>query len=187
MSITSSDYSRKLRNLYFACFAVAIIWVGLVLAAAARATEPSILLTALLVIFPAFDAGAVLWQMRADPAGRGSWAVQKAAIALSSVVAIALGIASSISLPAAVALWGVWAIASGVPQLLTAIRNRGAGGQIAQVLSGGISVLAGGGFLYQGLLGRAMMAGVAGYATLGAVFFLVSAIVLSAKLRKVSV
>ncbi|MGO2431415.1 hypothetical protein ACTXJG_10680 [Glutamicibacter arilaitensis] len=98
-----------------------------------------------------------------------------------------LGIASSISLPAAVAVWGVWAIASGVPQLLTAIRNRGAGGQIAQVLSGGISVLAGGGFLYQGLLGRAMMAGVAGYATLGAVFFLVSAIVLSAKLRKVSV
>lgn len=69
MSITSSDYSRKLRNLYFARFAVAIIWVGLMLAAAVRATEPSILLTALLVFFPAFAAGAVLWQMRADPAG----------------------------------------------------------------------------------------------------------------------
>ena len=99
-------------------------------------------------------------------------------------VAIALGIASWMSVPGALAVWGLWAIVAGIPQLITAIRNRRAGGQVAQMLSGGISVFAGGGFLFQGLQGNGTMAGAAGYATLGAIFFLASAIRLSVVLRK---
>lgn len=84
----------------------------------------------------------------------------------------------------ALAVWGIWAIVAGIPQLITAIRNRKAGGQIAQMLSGGISAFAGSGFLLQGIQGKAMMTGPAGYALLGAIFFLISAIRLGIKLRK---
>ena len=52
------------------------------------------------------------------------------------------------------------------------------------MLSGGISLFAGGAFVAQGLQGSGMIMGVAGYALLGAIFFLVSAIRLSIVLRK---
>lgn len=177
-------YSRSLRNLYFVRFAFAIIWVGIMFATVASATTPNVLLTVLLIIYPAFDAGAVIWQLRANPDTNRSKASEWINVVVSIAVAIALGIASSVSIPGALAVWGVWAIVSGIPQLITAIRNRRSGGQVAQMFSGGISVLAGGGFLFQGIQGTGSMTGAAGYATLGAIFFLVSAIRLGAKLRK---
>src|SRR5690606_32587826 len=137
----------------------------------------------LLVIYPLFDAAAVLWQLRADPDRGRSKIAEWANVVVSVAIAIALGIASTSSISAAVAVWGVWAIISGVPQLIAAIRNRQNGGQVAQMLSGGISVFAGLGFLFQGISGSAMISGTAGYATLGAVFFLVSAIRLSITLK----
>ncbi len=127
---------------------------------------------------------AVLWQLRADPDAQRPKASEWASAGVSIAVAIALGIASWMSVPGALAVWGLWAIVAGIPQLITAIRNRRSGGQVAQMLSGGISVFAGGGFLFQGLQGNGTMAGAAGYATLGAIFFLVSAIRLSVVLRK---
>lgn len=180
------SYSHKLRDLYFIRFAFAIVWVGVMFASAAAAAEPTALLTVLLVIYPAFDAGAVLWQLRADPNADRSTTSQWISVVVSVLVAIALGISSSIALPAALAVWGIWAIVAGIPQLVTAIRNRKAGGQVAQMLSGGISVFAGAGFLVQGIQGKTMMTGPAGYAMLGAIFFLISAIRLSIKLRKVT-
>lgn len=178
------SYSHKLRDLYFIRFAFAIVWVGVMFVIAAKAAEPTALLTVLLVIYPAFDAGAVLWQLRADPEAGRSKTSEWISVAVSALVGIALGISSSIALPAALAVWGIWAIVAGIPQLITAIRNRKAGGQIAQMLSGGISVFAGSGFLLQGIQGKAMMTGPAGYALLGAIFFLISAIRLGIKLRK---
>jgi uncharacterized membrane protein HdeD (DUF308 family) len=177
-------YARKLRTLYFVRFVFAIVWVGIMFATAAKATDPNALLTVLLIIYPAFDAGAVLWQLRADPDAQRSKATEWVNVIVSFLVAIALGISSSMSIPAALAVWGAWAIVSGIPQLITAIRNRRSGSQVAQMLSGGISVFAGASFLVQGLQGNGAMSGAAGYAALGAIFFLVSAIRLSLKLRK---
>ncbi|NYG58663.1 hypothetical protein BJ980_001586 [Nocardioides daedukensis] len=57
---------------------------------------------------------------------------------------------------------------------------------MAQTLSGGISVLAGGAFLGQGLQDADNIAGVGGYAILGGIFFLTSAIRLSVVLRTTS-
>ncbi|MDR2999141.1 MAG: DUF308 domain-containing protein [Microbacterium sp.] len=177
-------YGRSLRNLYFVRFAFAIIWVGIMFATVAGATAPNALLTVLLIIYPAFDAGAVIWQLRTDPGSSRSRTSEWINVVVSIAVAVALGITSSFSIPAALAVWGVWAIVSGIPQLITAIRNRRSGGQVAQMLSGGISVFAGGGFLFQGIQGTGAMTGAAGYATLGAIFFFVSAIRLSSNLRK---
>ncbi|MFE6734720.1 hypothetical protein [Microbacterium sp. NPDC057650] len=185
LSVTdASSYARSLRTLYLVRTVFALIWVGVMFAMFAKATEPSALLTALLVIYPLFDAGAVLWQLRADPDKQRSKAVEWVNVVFSVAVAIALGIASQIAIPAALAVWGVWAIVAGAPQLIAAIRNRGNGGQVAQMLSGGISVLAGSAFLVQGVQGSGMLSGAFGYAGIGALFFLISAVVLSVKLKK---
>lgn len=177
-------YGRSLRNLYFTRFAFAIIWVGSMFATAAKNTEPNALLTVLLIIYPAFDAAAVLWQLRADPDKQRSKAAEWTNVVVSVAIAVVLGITSSMTISGALAVWGVWAIVSGIPQLIAAIRNRHSGGQVAQMLSGGISVLAGVGFLTQSIQGNGAMTGAAGYATLGAIFFLVSAVRLSMKLRR---
>jgi uncharacterized membrane protein HdeD (DUF308 family) len=182
--MTDHSFSRSLRSLYFVRFAFALIWVGIMFATSTKTTEPNVLLTILLIVYPLFDAGAVLWQLRANPDHLRSKTPEWIGVAVSIVVAIALGIASSLSIPAALAVWGVWAIVSGAPQLITAIRNRRNGGQVAQMLSGGISLFAGAGFLFQGLQGSSMIVGVAGYAAVGAIFFLISAVLLSVRLRK---
>lgn len=184
IATTAADYRHKLRNLYFLRFTFALIWVGIMFATAAQAVEPNVLLTVLLVLYPAFDAGAMLWQLRADPDQHRSKISEWVGVVVSVVIAIALGITSSVSVSAALAVWGLWAIVAGIAQLITTIRNRHTGGQVAQMLSGGISVFAGGGFLWQGLQGSGTLTGAAGYAGLGALFFLISAIRLSFKLRR---
>lgn len=180
-SVSAPTYGTALRRLYFIRFAFAVVWAGLVFATATMAGP---VLTVLLIVYPLFDAGAVLWQLRANPDSQRSKAAEWINVVVSVIVAIALGVASTISIAAALAVWGAWAIGAGIPQLIAAIRNRRAGGQVPQMLSGGISVFAGSGFLLQGLQGAGNIAGVAGYATLGAIFFLVSAIRLSMILRK---
>jgi len=176
-------YGRSLRNLYVTRFAFAAVWVGIMFATAANVSDPNALLSILLIVYPAFDAGAVLWQLRADPDKQRSRTAEWVNVIVSVSVAIAIGVTSSFTLHGALAVWGIWAIVSGIPQLIVAIRNRRAGGQVAQMLSGGISVFAGAAFLVQGLQGNGELTGAAGYAALGAIFFLVSAIRLSMKLR----
>jgi hypothetical protein len=176
-----ASFSRALRRLYFIRAAFTVVWAVLLVVAAMNAGP---LLTVLLVIYPLFDAGAVLWQLRAHPAKDRSSASEWVNIIVSLLVAIALGVSSTFSTSAALIVWGIWAIGAGIPQLVSAIRNRRTGGQVPQMLSGGISVFAGASFVIQGLQGAQAIAGVAGYATLGAIFFLVSAIRLSSIIRK---
>ncbi|MFE6977740.1 hypothetical protein [Streptomyces sp. NPDC057682] len=177
-------YARSLRTLYFVRFVFAAVWVGTMFATAAKASGPSAPLTVLLIVYPLFDAGAVLWQLRADPDTGRAKAAEWTNVAVSAGVAVALGISSSIALSGALAVWGVWAIIAGAPQLVAAIRNRRNGGQVAQMLSGGISLFAGAGFVLQGVQGSDKISGVAGYAGLGALFFLISAVLLSVRLKK---
>lgn len=176
-----ATFSQALSRLYLVRFGFAVIWAAL-LFPTSDATGP--FLTVLLVVYPLFDAGAVLWQLRAEPDARRSKVSEWINVAVSVIVAIALGVASTSSIGTALAVWGAWAIGSGIAQLVTAIRNRRAGGQVPQMLSGGISVLAGGSFLAQGLGDADSMSGVGGYAILGGVFFLISAIRLRVVLRR---
>jgi uncharacterized membrane protein HdeD (DUF308 family) len=170
-----------LRRLYLVRFVFAVAWAALLWPVA---TTPGPLLTTLLVVYPLFDAGAVLWQLRNDDGLPGSHTSQRINVAVSILVAVALGWASTVSIAAALVVWGVWAVGAGIPQLLTALRNRRTGGQVPQMLSGGISVLAGISFLAMGLRGADSIAMVGGYATVGGVFFLISAIRLSVLLKK---
>jgi uncharacterized membrane protein HdeD (DUF308 family) len=179
-SAVSPAFARLLRRLYLVRFVFAVAWAALLWT---TATTPGPLLTTLLVVYPLFDAAAVLWQLRADHS-HGATTSQRLNVAVSVLVAVALGWASTVSLAAALVVWGVWAVGAGVPQLITAIRNRQTGGQVPQMLSGGISVLAGLAFLTQGLRGADDIGMVGDYATVGGVFFLISAVRLSLLLRK---
>jgi hypothetical protein len=58
------------------------------------------------------------------------------------------------------------------------------GGQWAMILSGGISVLAGASFIRSGAQDNPSLTALAGYAALGGIFFLVSAVRLPRPARK---
>jgi len=176
-----TTFRSALRRLYLTRFAVAVVWAVLLLTSATTAGP---WLTTLLVVYPLFDASAVLWQIRAHPRTTTPSVAERANVVVSVVVAVALGVASTQSVGAALAVWGVWAIGAGIPQLVAAVRNRRSGGQVAQMLSGGLSVVVGGAFLAQGLQGSDAIAGTAGYAVLGGIFFLASALRLGRVLRE---
>jgi uncharacterized membrane protein HdeD (DUF308 family) len=172
-SPTAMPLVRTLRNLYFARFLFAIVWAGL-LALAAPTGGP--LLTVLLIVYPLADAVAVFIELRGSETTSRSRVTETANIVISVLAAIALGWASTVSLGAVLAAWGAWAVLAGAAQLLTGVTRRHLGGQWPLIISGGISVLAGSAFLAQGIQGGTSVASVAGYATLGGVLFLVSAI-----------
>ncbi|WP_369137006.1 hypothetical protein [Modestobacter versicolor] len=178
---TDSTSSETLRRLYLLRAAFAVVWAAVLLVSSPD-TGP--LLALLLVVYPLVDAAAVLWQLRSEGRSPGLRVTEWANVVVSVAVAIALGWAGTDSIATALGIWGAWAAASGVTQLVTALLRRSSGGQLPQVLSGAISVVAGVGFLVQSSQDPTSMAGAGGYAVLGGVFFLVSAVRLRAVLRQ---
>jgi hypothetical protein len=154
--------------LYFVRFVFAAAWVGAFAAIGSKIDAGSV---TLLILYPAFDVAAAIFDARStrDPALYLN-------IAISAAAAIGLAVAAAGDIPAVLRTWGVWAIVAGLVQLFVALKRRRAlGGQWAMILSGGISVIAGGGFL--GQAGSATSLTVcAGYAALGGLFFLISAV-----------
>lgn len=181
MTALAPPVPSGLRRLYAVRAVAALVWAGLLLPVA-DATGPW--LTVLLVAYPLLDAAAVLWQARTTDDVPGAHATEWLNVALSAVVAVALGVASTRSLAAALVVWGVWAVGAGAAQLVTAWRRRRTGGQVPQVLSGGLSVLAGGAFVAQGSGAPDSIAGIGGYAVLGGLFFLASAARLTVLARR---
>jgi uncharacterized membrane protein HdeD (DUF308 family) len=97
-------------------------------------------------------------------------------MAISLLAAIGIAVASASGVPGVLRVWGAWAIVAGLVQLIVAIGRRKMGGQWPMILSGGISVLAGANFVIGASAANPSLSTVAGYAVLGGVFFLVSAI-----------
>jgi uncharacterized membrane protein HdeD (DUF308 family) len=73
-------------------------------------------------------------------------------------------------------VWGAWAIVAGLVQLIVAVPRRSMGGQWPMILSGGISVLAGGSFIASAGAEQPALTSAIGYAVPGAIFFLLSAL-----------
>ncbi len=180
-SPTATPLARTLRRLYFTRFGFAIVWALLV---ALVAPNVAPLLTVLLVVYPVVDAASVFTELRASGASARSTVSKTANIVVSILAAIALGWASFVSPGAVLAVWGVWAVLAGASQLLVAIGRRRLGGQWPLMFSGGLSVVVGFAFLAQGLGGATMVTSIAGYATLGGVLFLISAIRLTRAARR---
>ncbi|MCX4442846.1 hypothetical protein OG998_08790 [Streptomyces albidoflavus] len=165
--------AAALRKLYFLRFAFAAAWAALLLTTAGTLTT---LTAVLLVAYPLFDVGCAVADLRsARPDGRPVRGLYVNA-ALSTLTAAGLAVAATSGIPAVLRVWGAWAITAGLVQLAVGVARRGLGGQWAMVASGGISTLAGASFVAQAGGADASLSALAGYAFLGGVFFLVSAL-----------
>jgi uncharacterized membrane protein HdeD (DUF308 family) len=169
-----------LRTYSYARFAFSAAWVA---AAFTVGTANSTVAGVLLVIYPAWDAVANY----VDAARNGGFAANRSQLVntiISVVTTAAVGGALTLGMGAVVVAYGVWAMLSGVLQLLTAVRRRRAGGQWAMVLSGAQSALAGVFFVAAGSSGPTAGIGlIAPYAAFGAFYFLVSAVWLTVRRR----
>ncbi|MET3726401.1 DUF308 domain-containing protein [Sphingomonas trueperi] len=166
-----------LKTYYYLRFAVAVIWV--VLAFTVARTMPS-LAAVMLVAYPAWDALANYLDARRS----GGLARNKSQM-LNFVVSIVTAVAVAITLPhgmhAVLQIFGVWAVLSGLFQLLTGVRRwKSFGAQWAMILSGAQSGLAGAHMLSKAAgAAPVSIADIAPYAAFGAFYFLVSAVSLT--------
>lgn len=164
--------ASALRRLYFVRFAFAIVW-AIVTMATAKEIGP--LTVTLFVLYPLFDVGAAIYDLRSSRT-TGSPTLLYVNIAVSLLTAIGLGAAAASGIPAMLRVWGAWAILAGVVQLVVGVTRRKMGGQWPMIISGGISVLAGGSFVASAAADNPMLTNAAGYAVPGAIFFLIAAI-----------
>jgi uncharacterized membrane protein HdeD (DUF308 family) len=167
-----SRTAAALRRLYFARFAFAIAW-ALVMFPTARHLGP--LAATLLVLYPLADVAAAVADARATRA-TGSPTLLYANVAVSLLAAAGLAVAGGSGIPAVLRVWGAWAVVAGLIQLVVGVTRRGMGGQWPMILSGGISVLAGGSFIAGASADDPTLVSAVGYAVPGAVFFLISAL-----------
>ncbi|MER6192349.1 hypothetical protein [Streptomyces cyaneofuscatus] len=162
-----------LRKLYFLRFGFAAVWAALLFA-----TDDTLgaLTVTLLVIYPLFDVACAVIDLRSARANVRPARGLYVNIALSTLTGIGLAVAATSGVPAVLRVWGAWAITAGVVQLLVGAARRHLGGQWAMIASGAISTLAGASFLAQAGTDDASLTNLAGYAFIGGVFFLVSAL-----------
>ncbi|GGQ26469.1 hypothetical protein GCM10010279_38170 [Streptomyces mutabilis] len=138
----------------------------------------------LLVIYPLWDAVATLLERRL--AGTGPMdRVGAINVALGLGTAAGMFAAAFSTIGTALLVFGVWALFSGAIQLVVAIRRRRTvGAQWPMVISGGLSVLAGGSFAAMSASPTSGLSSVAGYSAFGAFWFLVSVIALTVRGRR---
>jgi uncharacterized membrane protein HdeD (DUF308 family) len=161
-----------LRQLYFVRFGFAIVWAALLFT---TKSDIGPLGVALVVIYPLFDVAAAVTDAR-SARDAGSVRGLQVNMAVSLIAAVGLAIACASGVPAVLRVWGAWAIVSGIVQLIVGVVRRKMGGQWPMMLSGGISVLAGANFIAGASADNPKLTNVAGYAVLGGIFFLISAL-----------
>jgi uncharacterized membrane protein HdeD (DUF308 family) len=166
-------FAPALRRLYFVRFAFAIVWAVLVFLTTKSGLGA--VGVALVIVYPLFDVGSAMVDARSSKEA-GSARGLYVNMAISLLAAIGIAVASASGVPGVLRVWGAWAIVAGLVQLIVAIGRRKMGGQWPMILSGGISVLAGANFAIGASAANPSLSTVAGYAVLGGVFFLVSAI-----------
>ncbi|MFE2437297.1 hypothetical protein [Streptomyces sp. NPDC059409] len=162
-----------LRRLYFVRFAFAAAWAALLFATADTLGPLS---TALLLVYPLCDVAAAIVDVRSAQANDGPTAPLYANIAISSLTVLALALAATSGIPAVLRVWGAWAVTAGIVQLVAGALRRRLGGQWPMIVSGAVSTLAGISFATQAGADDPSLGSLAGYAFLGGVFFLVSAV-----------
>jgi len=168
-SLSPSTTAASLRKLYFVRFGFAIGWAAAVFAVGSSLGPVTV---ALLVLYPLFDLAAAIVDVRSNRAG----ALLYINMGLSLLAAVGLAIAATSGSPAVLRVWGAWALTAGLVQLLVGVRRRTLGGQWPMIISGGLSVFVGGLFIAMASGEPASLSNLGGYAALGGIFFLVSAL-----------
>ena len=160
------------RSVYAVRGAVALLWAAGFAAVSGSLTAASI---AFLVAYPVIDVVASVIDARAGR-GTSTGTTQLVNAGLSALAVVGLAVASADDIAAVLHVFGVWASVSGLVQLTLGLRRRALGGQWAMILSGSISTLAGVAFTVMATADKPTLGGLTGYAVLGGLFFIASAV-----------
>ena len=164
---------RWLTHYYFTRAAIAAAWF--VAAFTVGKSSPTTA-AVLLVLYPAWDSLTNLVDAR-----RSGGLVSNHSQAFNTVISAlaTIGIAGALTqdFHAVMAVFGAWAIAAGLFQLVTGLRRRKIGAQWAMILAGAQSALVGAFFIKQALATTPVgITDIAPYAAFGALYFFVSAV-----------
>lgn len=165
---------RWLQRYYLSRALFSVLWVA---AAILIGTRSPAVAAVLLVLYPAWDAAAN-WVDANASGGLSANRTQRVNVWASGLTTLAVILALSRDMHAVLGVFGVWAIASGLLQLGTALRRwKSHGAQWVMVLSGAQSGLAGGFFIAQARMpATPSIANIAGYAGVGALYFAISGV-----------
>lgn len=169
--------SASLLKLYLIRGLLAVAWA--VVFTGAHATLDALAI-ALLAAYPLIDAVSSLIDYRSMPNGSARRVTAFNGV-LSTFAAIAMGAAGGAGVPAALAVFGTWAVVSGAAQLIVGLRRRGPelGRQWPMLIAGGLSFLVGVSYVVRAAGDRPSLDVLAVYATGGGVFFIVQALLLA--------
>jgi uncharacterized membrane protein HdeD (DUF308 family) len=139
----------------------------------------------LLVVYPLIDAVSSLIDYRATPDGSERRVTAFNGV-LSTLAAIAVGIAGAGGEASVLHVFGTWAVISGAAQLAVGIRRRGPelGKQWPTLVSGALSFLVGITYNIQAAGDNPSLDVLSVYATGGGVFFVAQALLLGWKARQ---
>jgi uncharacterized membrane protein HdeD (DUF308 family) len=185
MTDTAIHPTRSLRNLYLVRTVFQVLWAGAMFAFAR--TQPE-LGAILFTLYPLWDVACTVYDLRTSSQTGDTRRTQRINALLGVTAAIGIGLTVFQQPMYAVAVFGAWALGAGALQLIAGLirRKQELGGQWAMILSGAQSSAAGIAFVVGGLLDKRHVQDVAGYATFGAVYFLISGILLTRKLSRLS-
>lgn len=181
MQVQSPAQQNWLRSYYFTRAFFSIAWVVTAIVSGGQSTLAAVLV----VIYPAWDALANLADARSNGGLRANPS-QALNVVVSTILTVIVIVALSRDTYAVLAVYGVWAILSGLLQLYTGVRRwRSYGAQWPMVLSGAQSALAGGFMIKQSLgVVAPTVLDIAPYASFGAFYFLLSAVWLTLAARR---
>jgi uncharacterized membrane protein HdeD (DUF308 family) len=177
---TDIHTAQSLRSLYFTRVAFSVIWV--ILVSVFAKTNPGIA-SVLFIIYPAWDVIATYLDIKANPP-QANKTPQYVNVGIGVLTTLGVALALQKGVPAAMMVFGVWAIVTGLIQLILGLRRRRVlGGQWPMIISGGQSMLAGGSFIAMANSPAMGISSLAGYSAFGAFYFLLSAIRLSKTIK----
>jgi uncharacterized membrane protein HdeD (DUF308 family) len=181
MPLRSAERSSLFR-LYLIRGLLAVVWA----AAFARTHDHlGVLAITLLVIYPLIDAVSSLIDYRHLPR-HAERRITAFNAGLSTLAAMAMGVAGSFGAAAALAVFGAWAVIAGAAQLVLGLRRRGPelGRQWPMLIAGGLSLLVGIFYGVQAAGARPSLEVLSTYATGGGVFFIIQAGLLAWRARQ---
>lgn len=180
VSSEAVETARSLQKLYFLRAGFSIVWV--ILVATLAKTNTSIA-TVLFIIYPAWDAIATYFDIRANPPAVNK-TPQYVNATISIITTICVIFALQKGIPQALMVFGAWAILTGLIQLILGLRRRKQlVGQWPMIISGAQSMLAGGTFIAMANKPNQGITTLAGYAAFGAFYFLLTAFRLSKTIK----
>jgi hypothetical protein len=182
-TITGTQYSKALRNLFFTRTIVQFVWAGLILI---EAVDHLSLAAVLLLLYPFWDVACTIFDVKtAARSISGAPTAQYVNVALGVMAAIGIAVTVFKSPAQAIVVFGAWALAAGLAQLAVGLsRRKQMGGQWAMILSGLQSTAAGFILILGGLHGTKHIHDIGRYAILGAVYFLIAGMLLHRKLSR---